>query len=104
MWREKFLPTKRHSSKTKIQTCVTEGEAGHQLVQPGGQLAVHVHPSRAGEIAEPVGHVRGPAAKHGGELVRCGGAARAGGTTRAGEGDRSGLGAQGLSVDIPRTE
>ena len=62
MLREKFIPT-------KIQTGVTKGEAGYQLVQPGGQLAVHVHPSWTSEVPQPAEHVRGPGGKHGGELV-----------------------------------
>ena len=48
-------------------TSGTEGKAGHQLVQPGGQLAVHVHLRWADVVAQHLGHIRGPGGKSKGE-------------------------------------
>ena len=104
MRREKLLPTQRHSAQTKIKTGVTESEAGHQLIQPGGQLVVHLPTDWAGQVAQPVGHFRGPAGQHGGELLGCGGTAGAGGATGTRMGGWPTLGAEGLPVDIPGRE
>ena len=96
MWRQKLLSTKRHSTKTHIKAGVTEGEAGHQLVQPGSL----VHPSWTGDAVHQAGHVWCPAGKHGGEvLLRCGWTAGVGGT--AGVLDLPDLRAEGLPVQTP---
>ena len=51
-------------------TSGTEGKAGHQLVQPGGQLAVHL---RWGDVvAQHLGHIRGPGGESKGEVGELG--------------------------------
>ena len=39
---ELHLPFHLHFAQAEVQAVVTESEAGHQLVQPGGQFAVHL--------------------------------------------------------------
>ena len=39
---ELHLPFHLHFAQAEVQAVVTESEAGHQLVQPGCQLAVHL--------------------------------------------------------------